>query len=124
VPSVGGSRPEKAEELALVDVEVDVVDREESLAGIGALDRLRDALARCVAPKALGQLLEPDCDVSHPGGHLLCGSPPWAARRAAVDRAGEYGHRRRRVSNDGIRHPPWHAGCEIRTSARPWVRNP
>ena len=52
-------RAEQAEELAVADLEVDVVD--------GAMKP-----TSAPAPvEALGELDQPDCDVSHPDGDLL-----------------------------------------------------
>ena len=62
LPAAG--RPQEAEELAVVDLEVDVVDGDDDAARLGA-DRLRDAAALSIPPEALGQLGQADGDVGH-----------------------------------------------------------
>src|SRR4029453_17529365 len=83
------ARPEEAEELAVANLEIDVVDREEADVGICAGNVLGGAAPRGVAAKALRERAQPDCDVSHPGGGLLLRSLGLALRsRAAIPTRG------------------------------------
>ena len=120
------ARAEEAEELAVADLEVDVVDGEEALVGVRARRRTRDAAPSRVATEALGELDEPDCDVSHPGGHLLCRvlrGPPIARERGRRPVA-EDRHRRSGCQTTESLGPSGCSGCENGTISSVAVRNP
>ena len=70
-PQRGGlaaaARAEEAEELAVADLEVDVVNGEKGVVGLAALGIGLAGLG-VAATEALRELNQPDCDVCHPGG--------------------------------------------------------
>ncbi len=97
-------RTEEAEELALADLEVDMVDGEEARLRVGLAHRRRDTPSLGVAAELLRELDQPDSDVGQ-ARRLLRDSdasllPP--VLEATTRDEDEDRYARRAVSNDGV----------------------